>query len=69
MIVKDFKGQHKQCQMGKWEKTRLRAKLLAGLIDGKIYLLIDYSQIEIMEGLELELAITLSYMQSWLVRE
>jgi len=47
----------------------LRAKLLARLIDGKIKLSVDYSMGEIMKDLELELGITLSYMQAWRARE
>jgi len=43
--------------------------LLARLIEGKIPLSIDNSPTEIMKDWELELGITLSYMQSWTVRE
>ena len=69
MVVKEFRGLHKhnvgdECQMGKWERRCLRARLLAWLIEGKIRLYIDYSPIEIMKDLELELGIALSYMQS-----
>ena len=41
MVVKEFRGVHKhsvgdECQMGKWGRRRLRARLLARLIEGKI---------------------------------
>jgi len=54
---------------GEWGRRRLREQLLARLIEGRILLSIDYSPTEIMKDLELELRITLSYMQSWRVRE
>jgi len=50
--------------MGEGGKRKLRVKLLARLIDGKIKLSMDYSVGEIMKDLELELGITLSYMQA-----
>jgi len=70
----DFKGQHRhsvgaQCKMDKGGKRKLRAKLLARLINGKIKLSVDYSVAEIMKDLELELRITSSYMQSWRAKE
>jgi len=55
--------------MGKWGRRRLRARLLARLIKGKIRLSIDYSPAEIMNDLELELGMTLFYMQAWRARE
>ena len=69
MVVKDFCGEHRhsvgdQCRMGEGGKRKLRVKLLARLIDGKIKLSMDYSVGEIMKDLELELGITLSYMQA-----
>ena len=74
MVVKDFTAQHKhsvgdECQVGKWGRRRLRARLLARLIEGKIQLSMDYSPTEIMKDLELELGMKLSYMQSWRARE
>jgi len=41
MTVKDFIGEHVhsvgvQCQMGRWGRRRVRAKLLARVIDGKV---------------------------------
>jgi len=68
MTVKEFRGEHKhcvgnECQAGKWGRRRLRAKLLARLIEGKILLSFDYSPTQIMKNLELELGIKLSHMQ------
>jgi len=73
MIVKDFRGEHRhrvgdQCKMGEGGKRKLRAKLLARLINEKIKPSVDYSVTEIMKDLKLELGITLSYMQSWRAR-
>jgi len=70
MVVKEFRGVHKhsvgdECQMGKWGTRHLRARLLARLIEGKIRMSNDYSPTEIMKDLELELGMTLSYMQAW----
>jgi len=72
VVVKEFRGQHKhsmgdECQAGKWGRRRLRARLLARLIEGKVRLSIDYSPTEIMK--DLELGMKLSYMQSWRARE
>lgn len=73
--MKKFRGQHQhivgdQCQMGRWGKRRLRAKLLARMINEcQIWLSADYSPTQIMKDLELELGITLLYMQSWRARE
>jgi len=41
MVVKEFRGLHKhsvggECQMGKWGRRCLRARLVARLIKGKI---------------------------------
>jgi len=74
MVVKEFRGVNKHsvgdgCQMGKWRRRRLRARLLAQLIEGKIRMSNDYSPTEIMNDLELELGMTLSYMQAWRARE
>ena len=74
MVVKEFRGLHKhsvgdECQMRKWGRRHLRARLLARLIEGKIRLSIYYSPVEIMKDLELELGMTLSYMQSSRARE
>jgi len=74
MVVKDFKAQHKhsvgdECQVGKWGRRRLRARLLARLIEGKICVSMDYSPTEIMKDLELELGMKFSYVQSWRARE
>ena len=74
MTVKEFRGDHKhsvgdECEIGKGGRRRLRAKLLARLIEGKIQLSVDYSSVEIIKDLELELGMTLSYMQSWRARE
>ena len=60
MIVEDFRGKHKhsvgdQCKMREGRKRKLRAKLLARLIDGKIKLSVDYSIVEIIKNLQLEL--------------
>jgi len=55
--------------VGKCGRRQPRAKLLARLIKCKIRASIDYSPIEIIKDLELEYGITLSYMQSWTVRE
>jgi len=55
--------------MGDGGKRKLRAKLLARLINGKIKLSVDYSVGEIMKDLELELGITLLYMQALKARE
>ena len=54
VIVKDFSGQHRhsvgdQCQIGEGGKRKMRATLLAQLIDGKIKLSVDYSVVEIMK--------------------
>jgi len=70
MTVKEFRGDHKhtvgdECEMGKRGRRRLRVKLLASLIEGKIRLSFDYSPAKMMKDLELELGMTLSYMQSW----
>jgi len=74
MTVKEFREEHKhsvgdECQAGKWGRRRLRAKLLASLIEEKIRLSFDYSPMEIMKDLKLELGIMLSYIQSWRARE
>ena len=53
---------------GERGKRRLRAKLLARLIAGKIKLFVNYLVIEIMKDLELNWG-SLSYMQSWRARE
>ena len=67
-------GQHKHnvgemCQMGVWGRRRVRAELLAILIEGKVRLCLDYFPRYIMQDLELELGIRLTYIQSWRVRE
>jgi len=74
MIVKDFRGKHvhsvgKQCQMGRWGRRRMRAKLLVRVIDGKVLLSMNYSPSELMKDLELELRIRMTYMQAWQARE
>jgi len=43
--------------------------LLAHLIEGKVRLCLDYSPRDIIQDLELELGIRLTYMQSWRARE
>ena len=57
MCIKDFIGQHKHsvgklCQMGVWGRRRVRAKLLAHLIEGKVRLCMDYALRDIMQDLE-----------------
>jgi len=74
MWLKDYNGQHKHnvgemCEMGVWGRRRVRAELLAHLIEGKVRLCLDYSPRDIMQDLELELGIRLTYMQSWRARE
>jgi len=74
MYLKDYNGHHKHsvgemCQMGVWGRRRVRAELLAQLIEGKVRLCLDYSPRDIMLDLELELGIRLTYMQSWRARE
>ena len=61
MTVKEFSGDHKhsvgdECEVGKGGKRRLRVKLLACLIEGKIQLSVDYSPREIMTDLDLSWA-------------
>jgi len=53
MSLKDFKGKYvhsvgEQSQMGIWGKRRVRAELLAHLIEGKVLLCLDYSLKDIM---------------------
>jgi len=55
--------------MGVWGRQRVRAELLATLIEGKVRLCLDYFPRDVMQDLELELGIPLTYMQSWQVRE
>ena len=74
MIVKDFVGEHvhsigEQCKMGRWGRRRMRAKLLARVIDGKVRLSMDYLPTELMKDIELELGIKMTYMQAWRARE
>jgi len=69
MIVKDF-VEHgdsigEQCQTGRWARRRMRAKLLARVIDGKVRFSIDYLPTELMKDIELELGIKMTYMQAW----
>jgi len=73
-VEKDFAGQQKHsvgelCQMGVFGTRRVRAELLAHLIDGKVRWCLDYAPMDIMHDLKLELGIELTYMQSWRVRE
>lgn len=54
MTVKEFRGQQEysvgdRCQMGRWGKRRLRAKLLARMIECQIRLSTDYSPTQIMK--------------------
>ena len=74
MLIKHSVGQHKHsvgelCQMGDWGRRRVRAKLLAHLIEGKVWLHPDYASRDITQDLGLELGIQLTYMQSWRGRE
>jgi len=74
MIVKDFIGEHVhsvgvQSQMGRWDRRRMRAKLLAQVIDGKVRLSIDYSPTKLMKDLELELGMKMTYIQAWRSQE
>jgi len=74
MVLKDFRWVHvhtvgEQCQMGRWGKRMMRAKLLPHLIDGKVRLSIDYSPTEIIKDFELELGLRMKYMQAWQSRE
>ena len=55
--------------MGVWGRRRVRAKLLAHLIEGKVRLCIDYSPRDIIQDLEMELGIRLTYVQSRRARE
>jgi len=55
--------------MGVWGRRRVRVDLLAYLIKGKVRLCLDYALRTIMQDLELELGIQLTYMQSWRARE
>jgi len=69
MIVKEFRGVHvhtvgEQCQMGRWGRRMMKAKLLSRLIDGKVWLSIDYSPTEIIKDFELELGLRMTYMQA-----
>ena len=69
MCIKDFVGQHKHSvgelrQIGVWGRRRVRVELLAHLIEGKVRLCMDYAPRAIMQDLELELGIRLTYMQS-----
>ena len=50
-------------------RRRVRAELLAHLIEGKVQLCLNYSPKDIMQDLKLELGICLTYMQSWRARE
>ena len=50
-------------------RRRVRAELLAHLIEGKLRLCMDYAPKDIMQDLELELGIRLTYMKSWRARE
>jgi len=52
--------------MGIWGKCRVRAQLLAHLIEGKVWLCMDYALKDIMQDLE---GIRLTYMQTWRARE
>jgi len=70
MVIKDFVSEHvhtvgEQCQMGRWGKRMMRAKLLARLIDWKVRSSMDYLPMEIMKDLELELGVKMAYMQAW----
>jgi len=54
MIVNNFIRENvysigEQCQMGRWARRRMRAKLLSRVIDGNIRLSMDYSPIEHMK--------------------
>jgi len=55
--------------MGIWGKRRVRAELLAHLIEDKVHLCLDYSTKDIMQDPELELGIRLMHMQSWRAME
>jgi len=72
--LKDYNGQHKQtvgdmCLMDVWGRWCVRAELLAHLIEEKVRLCLNYSPRDIMEDLELELRICLTYTLSWRARE
>jgi len=67
MSIKDFVGQHKHsvgelCQMSVLGRRRVRAELLADLIEGKVRLCLDYAPLDIMQDLKLMLGIRLIYM-------
>jgi len=67
MYVKEFVGGHVHSvgdyyMKGKWGGRRTRANLLESLIEGKVSLLVDYSPSEILNDLQLELGIKVSYM-------
>ena len=67
MIVKEFRSEHvhnvgEQCQMGRWEKRMMRAKLLSRLIEGKVRSSMDYLPTKIMKDLELKLGIRMTYI-------
>jgi len=74
MVVKDFVSEHghtvgEQCQIGRWGKRMMRAKLLAQLINGKVRSSMHYLPMKIMKDLELELGLKMTYMQAWRARE
>jgi len=55
--------------MGVWGRRGVRVELLAHVIEGKVRLCLNYAPRNIMQDLELELGIRLTYMQLWRVRE
>jgi len=50
--------------MGDWGSQRVRAELPVHLIQVKVQLCLDYSPRDIIQGMELEFRIRLTYMES-----
>lgn len=74
VVVRIFKGQHvhdagDEGEQLTWAKRRLKASMLAQVIEAKVRVSPDYSPVDIMKDLELELGVKLTYTQSWRARE
>lgn len=74
VVVKNFKGEHvhdegDESEQFKLDNRKLRASMLAQVIEGKIRVSPDYSPHDIMKDLESEFGVKLTYTQSWRARE
>ena len=52
-----------------WRRRHVKAELFAHLIEGKMQLCLDHSPRDIIQNLNLELVIWLTYGQSWRARD